>query len=115
MAKPLFTTEPLDGAAVLVRLHVILDASNYMELSGAISECIESGVVKIVFDLTDVSYISSVGVVVLLEARQECLEKGGQIVVFGANLSVREVFKILDLGKVIPLVESREEALKLVG
>lgn len=69
-----------------------LDTSTAPELQ-AVVETSLAGVSALIFDFSDLAYISSAGLRVLLTA-QKMLGDSGKITVKGANETVRDVFAI---------------------
>jgi anti-sigma B factor antagonist len=69
-----------------------LDTSTAPELQ-AVVETSLAGVSLLIFDFSDLAYISSAGLRVLLTA-QKILGDAGKITVKGANETVRDVFAI---------------------
>ena len=57
------------------------------------AELVYDGVTELVFDLTDLDYISSAGLRVLLSA-QKRMTRQGEMVITGAKPVVKEVFDI---------------------
>lgn len=51
------------------------------------------GIKKLIFDLTDLTYISSAGLRVLLSS-QKIMNKQGEMIVRGANEDVMDIFEI---------------------
>ena len=54
-------------------------------------------------NLTDVSYIDSSAIGVILAANRNFTQKGGYIALFGANPTITEVFNTIKLSKHIPV------------
>jgi len=82
------------GARVLVKLSGRLDVATYQQCRNAL-EPVLSGVTRyLVFDLADLDYISSMGLRVVLEARQAIEQKGGQVSLAHLQAPIRRVFEI---------------------
>ena len=69
----------------------------------------------IVANLKSVSYIDSSGLATFIEAYQRLSTYGGRLVLCHLNETVRGVFEIARLDDVLTLVESEEDAVKLVN
>ena len=102
--------ENLDGVVVL-RVEGFLDAHTFEQLEEAIRGVFEDGAYKLVVDLGRVNYISSAGAGVLIGARSESQENGGDVVLLSPTESVKEVFELLGLTQIFKIVNDRAEAL----
>lgn len=80
------------------------------ELEAAIS----SGKTKIIVDLSDVEYFSSGGLKILVHIHNMLRKKGGRLIVTNANDSIKNIIRLAGLHKVLEIVPTGEEALKLL-
>ena len=64
------------------------------ELKKALDSYFDDDVTELEFDLTDVPYISSAGLRVLLEAQNAIDDREGSMVVKGVNEAIREILKV---------------------
>ena len=71
-----------------------LDATNAPEAMQKVSEALKGLERDILLDLTDLLYISSAGLQVLLRCAKAAQAAGKALFVTGANPSVREILKI---------------------
>jgi anti-sigma B factor antagonist len=67
----------------------------------------------IIIDLTNVNYISSRGLGILVDIHKKC-QKNGKLVLCGLSDDVMSVFKLTVLNNFFVIVGSKEEALKLM-
>lgn len=81
-----------EGATLTLSLVGRLDATTSPELDGVVKQGID-GVEKLVIDLTELEYISSAGLRVVLSA-QKAMNKQGSMVVRNPSEAVRKVFDI---------------------
>ena len=68
----------------------------------------------LVFDATDLSYISSAGLRTILRLVQHLNARGGKLVLCGLSPEVREVFRTSGFDKIMPIVADREAARTVV-
>lgn len=61
-----------------------------------------SDVTKLIMDVTAMEYISSAGLRVLLSA-QKIMNKQGEMIVRGANESVREIFEVTGFSDILTI------------
>jgi anti-anti-sigma factor len=80
-----------------------------------VGSAVSAGSPRIIFDLREVSFITSAGVrVVLTTAKRAAAAKGG-LSIFGAQSAVNEVFEISGLTKIIPIASNEAEARSKLG
>ncbi len=92
-------TTDLKGTALTVSLEGRLDTTTSPELEKKLSESL-SGVTDLTIDLTNLDYISSAGLRVLLAAHKKMAAKGG-MTVCGVNETVAEIFDITGFSGVL--------------
>ena len=80
-------------------------------LEAALNQHLNDGVSKLVLDLSDVGFVSSSGLRVLLKTAQSLQRSEGRMRLCEANETVREIFGISGFDKILEIAGSREEAL----
>ena len=88
-----------------------IDSSSSGALERRLLEHVSGGEKRIVMDLSDVDYISSAGLRVLLLAANKLRPQGGQFVLCSLGQSVREVFELAGFTPIFSIEPSRELAL----
>ncbi|MDH3807437.1 MAG: STAS domain-containing protein [Desulfuromonadales bacterium] len=78
----------------VMRLSGALDGLTYLDLLKAFNQSIEKEAKRIVLDMNEVDYVSSAGLRVLLQGAKALKETEGEIVLFGMNSGVKEVFSL---------------------
>ena len=68
-----------------------------------IKKIINSGAKKLILDLSDLTYIDSAGIGMLMNMWGQSNHAGGKLAVAGAKGTVAESFSIVHLDRVIPL------------
>ncbi|MCX7702560.1 MAG: STAS domain-containing protein [Planctomycetota bacterium] len=104
-------TRKCGGKTVVLTIHGVLDAHTSSQLERRIFKLFDSGVHKIVADLSGVKYISSAGAGVLISGMQEASEKGGDFVFVKPSTSVKELFDLLGLASMFKSFPSVSEAI----
>jgi len=87
-----------------------VDASSSIELDDAIRGVIEGGPQNLVVDCTNLDYISSAGLGVFMSYIEEFRKHEANLVIFGLNAKVRNVFEILGLDQLLTIRETEDEA-----
>ena len=85
-------TKKQDGSALVIALEGRLDTTTAPELEAELKTCLD-GITDLTLDLTNLDYISSAGLRVLLSAHKTMM-KQGQMKVTNASEIVREVFEV---------------------
>jgi anti-sigma B factor antagonist len=89
-----------------------IDAITSNDLEIAINDQIYQNNNKIVIDLTEVNYISSIGLRILLIALKKVKLRQGDLKLASLQPFVREVFDTTGLTKIISIYPNQEEAIK---
>jgi anti-sigma B factor antagonist len=95
-----------------VVLHVVgrMDAENAAQFEGQCDSCISEGTTKLVVDLGDLSYVSSMGLRSFVAIAQKLKNKGGELRICRLTGLVKQVFEITRLNQLFPMYESVESA-----
>ena len=72
-----------------------VDASSYAILEKEVDSLLAKPVKAIIFDMTDVSYISSAGVRVILKTKKGLAPHGGTVMLVNLQPKVKKVFDII--------------------
>jgi len=86
----------MNGEISVIRLRGYLDVITSEELDAAITHLLETKQYRIIVDLNDVDYISSMGWSVFLSKIQDFRYHDGDLKLAQMQLNVYEVFKILE-------------------
>jgi anti-sigma B factor antagonist len=103
-----------DGAMVLV-LYGDADLHVAPELRERLTRTIEEGATALVVDLSDVTFVDSMALGVLLGAMKRIRAVGGRLRLVVARPEIRRIFEITLLDQVLAIDSTREEALANVG
>jgi len=78
-----------------------LDTVTSPELEASLGE--ESLGTKVVFDMSDLEYISSAGLRVLLSAQKKAIAEGGEMIVKGCQEAVLDVFDVTGFADILTI------------
>lgn len=109
-------SEVVDGV-VMFRITGRFDAEALKNqiLQSGVRSAIGAGTPRIIFDMREVSFMTSAGLrVVVMTASQAAAAKGG-LAIFGVQPSVNEVFRISGIAKLIPIASDEAEARSKLG
>jgi anti-sigma B factor antagonist len=96
---------------VVVRVTGELDAASAPDAQARISEGTPADASRVVVDLSDVEFIDSTGIRLLIQVLLSKQEGGEVILVKPRSRGPRRALEIVGLGRVIRLVETLDEAL----
>ncbi len=95
------------------RMHMFED--RILEDFDKVDELYKAGVNEFVFDFSEVSFMDSSGIGMVMGRYKAASETGGKVVVMGISEPIRRIFEISGLKKIIPCVQTTEEARKILG
>lgn len=97
--------------------HGRLDAVTVIPVESAFDQQVAAGHVRLVIDLTHVTYISSSGLRALLRVRRQAQAAGGDVALCAMHVRVAEVFEMIgfnNLFRIFPDVTTAAAALTTV-
>src|SRR5690606_24301961 len=92
-----------------------LDGATMAELEAKFLQLVDSGSKQFVFGLSELEFISSAGLRVMLLAIKKTRAAGGKLALFGLQHNVQEVFRISGFSNIFPIFSSLDEAVQHVG
>jgi anti-sigma B factor antagonist len=104
------TVDGEDGVAVAV-VHGDVDIDNYRLVREALFSCLNGGVPGLVVDLADVGFFGSMGIAVLVEARQRADVLGVGFAVVAGRRAVARPMRIADVEGLLRVRRTLDEAL----
>ncbi len=90
-----------------------LDANSSIYMDEKIGTMIPDGKVNIHIDCSDLTYISSAGLGVFISYLDDIQKLEGKIAFSNMRESVRDVFDLLGLTTLVPIISTQEEAANL--
>lgn len=91
----------LNGTELNVTLAGRLDTVTAPQLEAELNDALQ-GVTKLVFDFTNLEYLSSAGLRVLL-ASQKIMNKQGEMVIKNVNETINEIFDVTGFSDVLTI------------
>jgi anti-sigma B factor antagonist len=105
------TTTVVDGVAVISG-EGDLDAFSAGQLRAALIDACRATPVKVVIDLTHVPFMDSTALGVLVGGVRRVSDAGGELAIVLPRGPARRVFEITTLDRILPLADSRKDALE---
>jgi anti-anti-sigma factor len=88
-----------------------VDIATVPPLRAALTDAAEAGQPRFVVDLTDVTFIDSVGVGAILHAKRRSGDQGRMAVVVPESSYARVIFEVVGADQVLDVFKTRDEAL----
>ena len=107
--------ELADGRWTVVRVAGELDIASAPALREKVIAALTEGHVHVVLDLTDVAFLDSTGLGVIVGLLKRARTLGGDLRLVCPGDGVRRVFEITALDRTLPLARTVEEALAHEG
>ncbi|MDO9565774.1 MAG: STAS domain-containing protein [Candidatus Desulfaltia sp.] len=105
------STEEIGDITVVAVLTEVLDAGNADEFkTGFASILNESN--KMVFEMSRVRFVDSSGCGTLLFCQKQLSKLGGNLKLCGVQESVRSLFELVRMDRIIDIFDSKEETIK---
>lgn len=105
--------EKHDGVSAF-RVQGRLDSNTSPEFEKRLFDAMANGARRFIVDFTDLDYISSAGLRVILKATKALKREEGRIVLCGMQDYVKEVFEIAGFDSFLPIAPNFAEALKQI-
>ncbi|MCR1897794.1 anti-sigma F factor antagonist [Irregularibacter muris] len=103
----------LNNKTLIVKIRGELDHHTAEEIRNEIDHELDNNAVKnILFDFSELSFMDSSGIGVLMGRYKKILQRNGQAGVYQINSQVRRVFEISGLLRILKEFESKEQALE---
>ena len=105
------STTTIESVAV-VRLEGNLDTNTSTDAPESLNQLIDGGASKLLVNFTDVHFVSSAGLRILLATAKKLSGSGGNLRISNLNETVAEVFEISGFSTILDVFGSEEEALQ---
>ena len=112
-ASPQFslTDESLDETTHLIAVRGEVHVSTAPEFSERLNDAIATGKTSVVIDMTDVEFIDSTGLSVLLNALRRVTRQQGNLALVVSNPTVLRHYEITRLDSTFDIAPTRDEAI----
>ena len=109
------TEEIVDDELAVISVTGYLDFDAAPRLKDSLVDRIEAGSTHLVVDLTEVGFIDSTAIGVLVGTLKTLEELSGSLVVVCTNENVRSIFELVGLDEIITLHRSRDDAISALA
>ncbi|MFE2756902.1 STAS domain-containing protein [Actinosynnema sp. NPDC059335] len=113
--QPSVTVEDVgDDGVVVAAVHGDLDVDTFRDVRQALFSCLNGQTSALVVDLGDVGFFGSMGIAVLVEARQRADVLGAGFAVVAGRRTVARPIRMTDMEDLLRLHRTQDEALATV-
>jgi len=95
---------------LIIRIKGALDTNTSAQLESIITDYLDRGARRIILELTEMDYVSSVGLRVFLSSLKRLRASEGRLVLSGLNEEVREIFDMAGFSPLFEITYSLDEA-----
>ncbi|MFJ6675726.1 STAS domain-containing protein [Actinosynnema sp. NPDC091369] len=103
-----------EDGVVVAAVHGDFDVDTFRDVREALFTCLNGRASALVVDLGDVGFFGSMGIAVLVEARQRADVVGAEFAVVAGRRSVARPIRVTETEDLLRLHRTREEALDAV-
>ncbi|MBQ7612942.1 MAG: STAS domain-containing protein [Spirochaetaceae bacterium] len=104
------TLEKIDERGLILALDGYIDTYNSTFFQTHVTKAIESGFLHLIFDCSQLTYVSSTGIGAFSIFLKTIKPQGGNIVLVGMNAKVFEVFQLLGFSQFFVIKDTVDEA-----
>jgi len=99
-----------DDFSVLTMSGKLVDKVEAIEISVEIDEELEEGNNRFIIDLSELEYMNSTGLNIIINLMNKARNEGGEAVVVGAQPRIKSLFVVTKLDSVFTMKSTMEEA-----
>ena len=100
---------------VLVLSGELIDKNQAIDVVNKIDELLALGKNKLIIDLSDLKYMNSSGLNVLIQLLTKTRTNGGESVIFNVSKKVNDLLVITKLNTLFKVADSKDTAIKILG
>jgi anti-anti-sigma factor len=90
----------------------LVDKAEAIDIGAEVEEQMAAGHHRFIIDLSQLEYMNSTGLNIILNLMNKCRNNGGEAVVAGSTSRIKSLFSVTKLDTVFTLKDTREEAVK---
>ncbi len=110
-----YTLTEENNIQVLVLSGELIDKHQANDLMTRMEELLEQGKPKLIIDLSDLKYMNSSGLNVLIQLLTKTRNNGGESVIYNLSKKVNDLLVITKLNTLFKVADSKEAAIKMLG
>jgi len=103
-------TQTVSKSSSIIALEGEVDVYTAPQLKQQIISLLDNDITKIIVDLTDVAYLDSTALGVLIGGLKRLRERDGSLSLICPNPRIRRIFEITGLDKIFDMYQTQDEA-----
>ena len=108
------TIEDKDSARRLIRLEGRLDLNGHDKIDDQLTEACTEGPMFIVLDISELSFLATIGIRLIAMSARSQEELGGKLVLSAPQPHIRRAIEITGVDALVPIFDDTESALESV-
>ena len=100
----------IEGDITIIAVEGSLDTNTSKEAGDQLTKLVDEGKLKLLIDLTNLDYISSSGLRILLVTSKKLKSQKGEMRICGLNETVKEVFEISGFTMIFNVFDAIDDA-----
>ncbi|MBU4525037.1 MAG: STAS domain-containing protein [Desulfomicrobium sp.] len=100
--------------ATVFRIKGRLDASSTTELEQKVLLSLDRGITHLIMDFSELEYINSAGLRILVMSYQRLSSRGGQVMVCGVRDYIAEIFEISGYNRIFVMCQNAVQAMEII-
>jgi anti-anti-sigma factor len=100
-----------EGEVHIIGIVGSLDSATSRQFDNEVTNVIDLGAQKILFDFSRLTYISSAGLRVVLSATKRLRSPGCRFGIYGLDSNVRLIFSLSGFHNIVSIYETKDEAI----
>lgn len=100
------------GDFTVLRIKGRIDTVHSSTLEGEVNQLFDNGEKNLIFNCTEVDYISSSGLRVFLVAQKKAISTNGKLYLCNMQPTIQEIFRISGFSNLFRIFDTQEEVLK---
>jgi len=101
-----------ENGVVLLEVEGEVDAHTARKLDKTLKDLLAQGHSRLVLDASQMGYISSAGLRVVLLTHRKARQLGGEVRLSGLNAQVRRIFEIAGFDELLRISDTRQESME---
>ncbi len=98
--------------ATIFHIQGRVDSVSTPELEAQVVICLDQGIKNLILDFSELDYINSAGLRVLVMSYQRLIPLGGQVIVCGAKDYIAEIFDISGYNRIFLMYPDVDQAMR---
>jgi len=100
----------LEGGVRLIKLNGILDMNGTYRIEVDFVRHCAGEIVRVLVDLSEVTYLSSIGIPMLINAAKSVVRPGGKMILLNPQKAVEDVLDLAGISLIIPVCKDLNTA-----